>query len=121
MIELNYIASCEDFLCIVSLGIDSASVDLYKYVVCLKWCIKPNVYRTAGLGFVNYDIAPFPNFVNTIKIKNRRACTICCNTKKGFKSCYRCKSVHCSKCFYTRAPDNLTCIHCRYAFYDHIN
>ena len=65
------------------MGIDYNDIPLLNYVVYLKYCIKPKVYYNKVEGYVDYDISAYANFVDTIKINNKRTCNICCNKKQA--------------------------------------
>ena len=117
--EIKSDTTFETLLCMSSIGVDPNDLVLFKYIAYLKVCVGPGAYHIINIGFARYGITPFTNFVNTTKLKNRKTCKICYNKKTSFKICYRCSGEGCSKCYYTSTAQHLTCLYCRYTFYDH--
>ena len=90
-----------------------------KHIDHVKCFIDCCAYHNIVLGFTQYGLTPFSNYVAAVKFKHKKGCNICCNKKNHFKKCYRCSAEYCSKCFYTNTKKGLTCLYCRYTFYEH--
>jgi len=64
----------------------------------------------------------FENYLQSVKLINRRRCEICLERKKCFRECGKCRNKCCFNCF-NRIHDTILkpCPFCRYEFQDHID